>query len=78
MGRAIVRGPSVFLFDEQLSNSDAKLRVEMRSQIKRLHAMLGTRTIDVTHDQTEGMTLAGHVDPRLASRRALAEGALAR
>ncbi|APX22990.1 MAG: sn-glycerol-3-phosphate ABC transporter ATP-binding protein UgpC [Rhodobacteraceae bacterium] len=61
MGRAIVREPSVFLFDEPLSNLDAKLRVEMRTQIKRLHAMLGTTTIYVTHDQTEAMTLADKV-----------------
>ncbi|SFB17342.1 carbohydrate ABC transporter ATP-binding protein, CUT1 family [Poseidonocella pacifica] len=61
MGRAIVREPSVFLFDEPLSNLDAKLRVEMRTQIKRLHAMLGTTTVYVTHDQTEAMTLADRV-----------------
>ncbi len=61
MGRAIVRKPKVFLFDEPLSNLDAKLRVEMRTQIKRLHAMLGTTTIYVTHDQTEAMTLADRV-----------------
>ncbi|BBI54494.1 ABC transporter ATP-binding protein [Vreelandella olivaria] len=61
MGRAIVREPSVFLFDEPLSNLDAKLRVEMRTLIKRLHAMLGTTTVYVTHDQTEAMTLADKV-----------------
>lgn len=61
MGRAIIREPSVFLFDEPLSNLDAKLRVEMRTQIKRLHALLGTTTIYVTHDQTEAMTLADRV-----------------
>ncbi|WP_036486955.1 ABC transporter ATP-binding protein [Nitratireductor basaltis] len=61
MGRAIVREPSVFLFDEPLSNLDAKLRVEMRTQIKRLHALLQTTTIYVTHDQTEAMTLADRV-----------------
>ncbi|RYH07998.1 ABC transporter ATP-binding protein [Tropicimonas sp. IMCC6043] len=61
MGRAIVREPSVFLFDEPLSNLDAKLRVEMRTQIKRLHAMLGTTTVYVTHDQTEALTLADRV-----------------
>ncbi|SES23936.1 carbohydrate ABC transporter ATP-binding protein, CUT1 family [Tranquillimonas rosea] len=61
MGRAITRQPSVFLFDEPLSNLDAKLRVEMRTQIKRLHAMLGTTTVYVTHDQTEAMTLADRV-----------------
>ncbi|MCR8726474.1 ABC transporter ATP-binding protein [Frigidibacter sp. ROC022] len=61
MGRAIVREPAVFLFDEPLSNLDAKLRVEMRTQIKRLHAMLRTTMIYVTHDQTEAMTLADRV-----------------
>ena len=61
MGRAIVRDPQVFLFDEPLSNLDAKLRVEMRVQIKRLHAMLGTTTVYVTHDQVEAMTLADRV-----------------
>jgi len=61
MGRAIVREPAAFLFDEPLSNLDAKLRVEMRTQIKRLHAMLGTTMIYVTHDQTEAMTLADRV-----------------
>lgn len=61
MGRAIIREPSVFLFDEPLSNLDAKLRVEMRTQIKRLHALLGTTTIYVTHDQTEALTLADRV-----------------
>jgi multiple sugar transport system ATP-binding protein len=58
MGRAIVRRPQVFLFDEPLSNLDAKLRVEMRTQIKRLHAMFGRTTIYVTHDQVEALTLA--------------------
>jgi multiple sugar transport system ATP-binding protein len=61
MGRAIVRKPKVFLFDEPLSNLDAKLRVEMRTQIKRLHRMLRTTTIYVTHDQVEAMTLADRV-----------------
>lgn len=61
MGRAIVRNPQVFLFDEPLSNLDAKLRVAMRIQIKRLHEMLGTTTIYVTHDQVEAMTLADRV-----------------
>ena len=61
MGRAIVREPTAFLFDEPLSNLDAKLRVAMRTQIKRLHAMLGTTMIYVTHDQTEAMTLADRV-----------------
>ena len=58
MGRAIVRKPSLFLFDEPLSNLDAKLRVDMRTQIKRLHAILKTTTVYVTHDQVEAMTLA--------------------
>ncbi len=59
MGRAIVREPKVFLFDEQLSNLDAKLRVQMRIEIKRLQERLGVTTIYVTHDQVEAMTL-GH------------------
>jgi multiple sugar transport system ATP-binding protein len=58
MGRAIVRNPQVFLFDEPLSNLDAKLRVQMRTEIKRLHQKLKTTTIYVTHDQVEAMTLA--------------------
>lgn len=61
MGRAIVRDPAVFLFDEPLSNLDAKLRVDMRVQIKRLHALLKTTTVYVTHDQVEAMTLADRV-----------------
>lgn len=61
MGRAIVRDPNVFLFDEPLSNLDAKLRVQMRSEIKELHQRLGTTTIYVTHDQIEAMTLADRV-----------------
>ena len=61
MGRAIVRDPNVFLFDEPLSNLDAKLRVQMRSEIKELHQRLGTTTIYVTHDQVEAMTLADRV-----------------
>ncbi|MCO0637986.1 sn-glycerol-3-phosphate ABC transporter ATP-binding protein UgpC, partial [Lutimaribacter sp. EGI FJ00014] len=61
MGRAIVRKPAVFLFDEPLSNLDAKLRVDMRTQIKRLHALLKTTTIYVTHDQVEAMTLADRI-----------------
>ncbi|GAB2188384.1 ABC transporter ATP-binding protein [Roseibium sp. LAB1] len=61
MGRAIVRRPKVFLFDEPLSNLDAKLRVDMRTQIKRLHSLLKTTTIYVTHDQVEAMTLADRV-----------------
>ncbi|MFC6141265.1 sn-glycerol-3-phosphate import ATP-binding protein UgpC [Paraburkholderia silvatlantica] len=61
MGRAIVREPSVFLFDEPLSNLDAKLRVQMRLEIQRLHARLGTTSLYVTHDQIEAMTLAQRV-----------------
>jgi len=58
MGRAIVRDPQVFLFDEPLSNLDAKLRVQMRVEIKQLQRRLGTTSIYVTHDQVEAMTLA--------------------
>ena len=58
MGRAIVRDPQVFLFDEPLSNLDAKLRVQMRTEIKELHQRLKTTTIYVTHDQIEAMTMA--------------------
>jgi multiple sugar transport system ATP-binding protein len=61
MGRAIVRNPKVFLFDEPLSNLDAKLRNQMRAEIKRLHARLGTTVIYVTHDQVEAMTLADRI-----------------
>ena len=61
MGRAIVRQPAVFLFDEPLSNLDAKLRVQMRAEIAKLHQRLGTTTIYVTHDQVEAMTLAKHI-----------------
>ena len=61
MGRAIVRQPTVFLFDEPLSNLDASLRVEMRLEIARLHQRLGTTTIYVTHDQVEAMTLADRI-----------------
>ncbi|TIQ51585.1 MAG: ABC transporter ATP-binding protein, partial [Mesorhizobium sp.] len=58
MGRALVRDPKLFLFDEPLSNLDAKLRVDMRIEIKRLHATPGTTIVYVTHDQIEAMTLA--------------------
>jgi sn-glycerol 3-phosphate transport system ATP-binding protein len=58
MGRALVREPSVFLLDEPLSNLDAKLRVQMRAELKRLHQKLGITTVYVTHDQVEAMTLA--------------------
>ncbi|QEG32832.1 ABC transporter ATP-binding protein [Bythopirellula goksoeyrii] len=61
LGRAIVRKPAVFLFDEPLSNLDAKLRIETRAEIKRLHRELGTTTIYVTHDQEEAMTLGDRV-----------------
>ncbi len=61
MGRAIVRKPKVFLFDEPLSNLDAKLRVKMRSEIKSLHRRLGNTMIYVTHDQVEAMTMADRI-----------------
>jgi multiple sugar transport system ATP-binding protein len=61
MGRAIVRDPQVFLFDEPLSNLDAKLRVQMRAEIKELHQRLGTTTVYVTHDQIEAMTMADRI-----------------
>lgn len=61
MGRAIVRDPQVFLFDEPLSNLDAKLRIQMRTEIKELHQRLKTTTVFVTHDQIEAMTLADRI-----------------
>ncbi len=61
MGRAIVRDPQVFLFDEPLSNLDAKLRVQMRAEIRELHQRLGTTTVYVTHDQIEAMTMADRI-----------------
>ena len=61
MGRAIVRNPKVFLMDEPLSNLDAKLRVQMRIEIAKLHQRLGTTIIYVTHDQTEAMTLGDRI-----------------
>ena len=61
MGRAIVRDPKVFLFDEPLSNLDAKLRVQMRTEIKELHQNLKTTTVYVTHDQIEAMTMADRI-----------------
>ena len=61
LGRAIVRHPQVFLFDEPLSNLDAKLRVQMRVELKKLHQRLGTTAIYVTHDQVEAMTLGDRV-----------------
>lgn len=66
MGRAIVRNPKAFLMDEPLSNLDAKLRVQMRSEIARLQNRLGTTTVYVTHDQTEAMTLGDRVVVMLA------------
>ncbi len=61
MGRALVRNPDVFLFDEPLSNLDAKLRVELRTEIKKLHQKLGTTIVYVTHDQIEAMTLSSRI-----------------
>ena len=61
MGRALVRDPDLFLFDEPLSNLDAKLRVDMRMEIKKLHARVGKTTVYVTHDQVEAMTLASRI-----------------
>ncbi len=71
MGRALVRKPRVFLFDEPLSNLDAKLRVDMRTEIKRLHQNLRTTIVYVTHDQIEAMTL-GDPDRRDECRRGAA------
>ncbi|MBU0583228.1 MAG: sn-glycerol-3-phosphate ABC transporter ATP-binding protein UgpC [Alphaproteobacteria bacterium] len=68
MGRAIVRNPKVFLFDEPLSNLDAKLRVQMRAEIKELHQRLKTTTIYVTHDQVEAMTMADKIVVMQAGR----------
>jgi len=61
MGRAMVRNPKIFLFDEPLSNLDAKLRVQMRTEIKKLHQRVQTTTVYVTHDQVEAMTLADRI-----------------
>ena len=69
IGRAIVREPKVFLFDEPLSNLDAQLRNEMRSEIKRLHQRLSATIIYVTHDQVEAMTLADRIAVLSAGRR---------
>ncbi|MEM8871819.1 MAG: sn-glycerol-3-phosphate ABC transporter ATP-binding protein UgpC [Pseudomonadota bacterium] len=68
MGRAIVRDPQVFLFDEPLSNLDAKLRLQMRTEIKELHQRLATTTVFVTHDQIEAMTLADKIVVMQAGR----------
>ena len=61
MGRAIVRNPEAFLFDEPLSNLDAKLRVQMRTEIKLIHQRVRTTVVYVTHDQVEAMTLADRI-----------------
>jgi multiple sugar transport system ATP-binding protein len=61
MGRALARNPQLFLFDEPLSNLDAKLRVEMRAEIKRLHQLSGITSVYVTHDQVEAMTLGSRI-----------------
>ncbi len=68
MGRAIVRQPAVFLFDEPLSNLDAALRVQMRSEIRGLHERLGSTSIFVTHDQVEAMTMADRIVVMRAGR----------
>ncbi|MGY2049438.1 ABC transporter ATP-binding protein [Methylobacterium sp. JK268] len=68
MGRAMIREPKVFLYDEPLSNLDAKLRVQMRAEIRRLHRRLGTTTVFVTHDQAEAMTLADRIVVMQAGR----------
>jgi multiple sugar transport system ATP-binding protein len=68
MGRAIVRDPAAFLMDEPLSNLDAKLRVQMRTEVARLQSQLGTTTVYVTHDQTEAMTLGDRVAVMRAGR----------
>ena len=69
MGRALVRGPAAFLLDEPLSNLDAKLRVQMRLQIKDLQRSVGTTALYVTHDQVEAMTLADRLVVMNAGRR---------
>jgi sn-glycerol 3-phosphate transport system ATP-binding protein len=71
MGRAIVREPAVFLFDEPLSNLDAKLRVQMRAELQALHRRLGTTSLYVTHDQVEAMTLAQRMIVMKAGRAEL-------
>jgi multiple sugar transport system ATP-binding protein len=68
IGRAIVRQPKVFLFDEPLSNLDAQLRAEMRTEIKKLHQRLGATIVYVTHDQVEAMTLADRIAVLSAGR----------
>ena len=61
MGRAIVRNPAIFLFDEPLSNLDAKLRGQMRTELRELHREIGNTTVYVTHDQLEAMTMADRI-----------------
>ena len=81
MGRAIVRDPAAFLMDEPLSNLDAKLRVQMRTEVSRIQQRLGTTTIYVTHDQTEAMTLGDRVAVMrsgVLQQVGLADGALQR
>jgi ABC-type sugar transport system ATPase subunit len=68
MARALVRNPSLFVFDEPLSNLDAQLRVEMRAEIKQLHARVGTTCVYVTHDQVEAMTKATRIAVGTAAR----------
>ena len=77
MGRAIVRNPSVFLMDEPLSNLDAKLRVQMRTEIARIQQRLETTTIYVTHDQTEAMTLGDRITVMRAGDAPAGRAALA-
>ena len=79
MGRAIIRHPRAFLMDEPLSNLDAKLRVQMRAELVKLHRRLGVTTLYVTHDQTEAMTLGQRVavlERRRAPAGRYAAGAL--
>src|SRR5947199_133342 len=68
IGRALVRRPKIFLMDEPLSSLDAKLRAEMRVELKRIQRELGTTILYVTHDQTEAMTMATHIGVREARR----------
>ena len=75
MGRAIVRDPRAFLMDEPLSNLDAKLRVQMRTEVSRIQQRLGTTTVYVTHDQTEAMTLGDRVAVMRSGRAAAGRGA---
>ena len=77
MGRAIVRDPKAFLMDEPLSNLDAKLRVQMRTEVSRIQSRLGTTTVYVTHDQTEAMTLGDRVAVMRSGRPAAGRAARA-